>query len=347
MYQDEQEDKKQITTTKTVTKSNDSEVAVNNYQMKPFTPEMEAAALKAAQESSAFKSLMNKRSERLKQQGARVKSAEDAAKTLAWTNLFTNLAKIAGMGNAPVVGEQTGFLSDAFAQADALRKSYYAKDDEYENMLDKYKTSYVDAARAAHLKAETEKYKAESQRVKDQNLLGRENTTTTTTTVEDNPYKQAQEQREQELHPLKKQQVIAQTNSANASAAKAASEAEKGGKNGDKVIYTYANAKDGYSYQITRSDALKTKQKLLALSAKATNEDLKQKLDDDIAFLGEAYKYGGSDAALAEIVAKYLDEYPEEFADILNRSKRTKTRSNTYQFEAESDNSKDVSTLIK
>lgn len=347
--QNEQPDNKpqEITKTTTTTKENNSEVAVNNYQMKPFTAEMEAVALKAAEESSAFQSLMNKRNERMGQHGKRAQSAEDAAKALAWTNLFANLAKIAGMGKAPVVKEDTGFMDRAFAEADALRKSYYAKDEEYEDMLNKYKTSYVDAARSAHNKSEVEKYKAEAQRVKDINALARQNTKTTTTTTEQNPYKEAEHQRKEELHPIQKAKIQAQTKAAESKAEGTS------GKGADTVVYTYPNPEDGYSYQITRSDARSIKEKLVAIANNTTdNPALKKELDDDIVFLDQTYEYGTQDAALGDLVAKYIGRYPKEFKDVLDRSKRTKTRSNSVaakpvETKTPAVNPVDVSTLIK
>lgn len=319
---------KQIKTTKTTVKENKTPVAVNDYVKQQFTPEMEAAALEAAKNSSAFQDLMTRRNERMSAYGQRAQNAENAVKGLAWTNLFTNLAKIAGMGYAPVVKEDTGFLDRAFAEADALRKNYYQRDDEYTDMLEKYKSSYVDAARAAHNKSEEEKYKAAQQTAKDKNRLALENTTTTTKIVEENPFKQAEHDREEKLHPLQEKKIVAQTNAANASAAKA--NAKAGGADNDKVVYTYANPDDGYSYEITESSARDIKQILSAISEKTKdNPVLKKQLDDDIGFIAESMEYGAQRAALGDLVAKYIGRYPEEFKDILNRSNKRKTINNT------------------
>lgn len=352
-----QEQQRQIVKETTTTKKNDSEVAVNNYQIKPFTAEAEAAALKAAEESSAFQSLMNKRNERMQAFGTRAKKAEDATKALAWTNLFTNLAKIAGMGHAPVVREDTGFLSQAFSQADALRKNYYAREDAYEDMLDKYKMSYVDAARSAHQKREVEKYKAAGEEAKAKNRLALENTTTTTTTKTTDPFKEADANRKdeaqkqkkieqgwkKEMHDKKLKLVEAQTKAAN-------NKADKSESGDEKLLFTYPHT-DGNSYQITRSDGRIIKQRLVSAGEKLTNKKLKQQLENDIALIDQAMEYGGQDSALADLVAKYINVFPEEFKDVLLRSKRTKTHSNeNIEFQPESDNEEtetDIDNLVK
>lgn len=359
-----QEQQRQIVTQKTTTKKNDSEVAVNNYQIEPFTAEAEAAALKAAGESSAFQSLMNKRNERMQAFGTRAKKAEDATKALAWTNLFTNLAKIAGMGHAPVVREDTGFLSQAFSQADALRRNYYAREDAYEDMLDKYKMSYVDAARNAHQKQEIEKFKAAGKEAEAKNKLALQNTTTTTTTTTTDPFKEAdanrkdEEQKQKkieqgwkkEMHDKKLKLVEAQTKAAN-------NKADKSESGDEKLLFTYPHT-DGNSYQITKSDGRLIKQKLLEINERSSkdevfkgNKKLKEQLEDDIALIDQAMEYGGQDSALADLVAKYINVFPEEFKDVLLRSKRTKTHSNeNIEFLPESGNEEtetDIDNLVK
>ena len=366
---EEPENQNKIVTTKVTTKENDTPIAVNEYKKSPFTAEMEAAAMKAAKESSAFQSLMNKRNERMKVHGERVTNAEKATKALAWTNLITNLAKLAGWGYAPVAKEDTGFLTDAFAKADALRNTYYNQGEKYEDMLEKYKTSYVDAARKAHQKTEEEKYKAAGEEAKAKNQLAKENTTTTTTTTEVNPYKEAKDVRENEMHGVNVAKGKAQTEAAKAqaAAANARAEATSGKASGDKVIYVYPNPKDNYSYQITKSDARAIKQILLdtlndknpvdekssSLRKSIAMGNVKEELKDDIAMITEAFKYGSQDSALADIVNKYLNRYPDMFGDILKRSKRQKTHQNTEEISFTPDNTtgktnnKNIDELIK
>lgn len=345
----EPEKQKEIVTTKVTTNKNDSPIAVNEYKKSPFTAEMEAAAMKAAEESSAFQSLMNKRNERMKVHGERATNAEKATKALAWTNLITNLAKLAGWGYAPVVKEDTSFLTDAFAKADALRNTYYNQGEKYEDMLEKYKTSYVDAARKAHQKTEEEKYKAAGEEAKAKNQLAKENTTTTTTTTEVNPYKEAENIRKGEMHVVNKNKGEAQTEAAKAQAAAANARAEAAADKakGDKVIYVYANPKDGNSYQITKSDARVIRQMLIdtlndkndineessLLRKSIAMRKAKEELKDDIAMITEAFEYGSQDSALADVVNKYLTRYPDMFSEILKRSKRQKTHQNAEEIQ--------------
>ena len=333
----QQDEKYKVTTITKKEKQNPSEIATNDYTMKPFTTEMEQAALTAAQTSSPFQMLMSRRDERLKDYKERSRNAARNAKMLAWGNLFTNLAKIAGGGWAPVVKEDTGFLDKAFAEADDLRQNYYKTDQAYSDALDNYKMAYVENARKAHQASEQAKYEAAEKAAAAQNRLNLENTTTTETkTVVDPTKAMDQERKDKELGikqtklKLEKdknaadiEKIRSQKNYYDTRSKNTESSSSKKG-----VLYEFDNPKDGFRYSIDESRGTDIVNALTRIKNSSDNKKLREEIESDIGLLTKQFSYGDKKDEKRSIVAKYLNMFPDEFADILSRSHRVKIERN-------------------
>ena len=302
---------------------------VNNYQVKPFSPEQESEAFNKSNDTSAFRTLMLERDGKLADYAIRHQNSAKAAKGLAWMNLFSNLAKLAGGGYAPVVKEDTTPMMKAFEEADKMRNLYDQTKSAYDTAGRQMRQSYVDAARATHNATEKAKYDAEQERVdliNETAMKSRGKTTTKSTYEKTDP-----------LEGLKKQKLqaeIAQINSRKdlnkAQKEKLIQEAEKaaaGKDKNNKPFYSYAG-KDGFTYNLNKSQAQDIVTRLKQDKnnpPKGVDNDYLAKLDDDIALLETALEYGQTDAATLAIIAEYLDSNPQRFSDILNRTPREKT----------------------
>lgn len=307
----------------------------NNYTVKPFSVEQEAEAYQEAGNTSAFGALMAERNNKLKDYADRYKKNAETAKALAWGNLFTSLAKLAGWGSAPVVQEDTKPLMSAFQEADNIRDIYYKTKDAYDSKLNNTRLNYVESARATHNAKEKAKYDAEQKRVDLANeaAVKSRNKTTTKYTYENDP-----------LEALKRQKlnaeiaaIIARKDLTDQQKAKLIAEIQGGGS--AKPFYAYAG-KDGYTYNLTKSQAqdIVTKLKQDKINPpEGVSQQYLDKLDKDIGLLETALQYGQADNATLAIIAEYLSSNPERFQDILSRSNRIKTKSNV-TFTPESEN---------
>lgn len=299
---------------------------VNNYTVKPFSAEQETKAYQEAGKTSAFGALMAERNNKLGDYAERYKKNAETAKVLAWSNLFTSLAKLGGWGAAPVIKSDNKPLMSALAEADKVRDLYDQTKYAYDTAGRQMRQSYVDAARATHAATEKAKYDAEQKKVDLANeaAMKSRNKTTTKYTYENDP-----------LEALKRQKLNAEIASINArkdlskaQKDKLIKEAEDKASGADKKpFYSYAG-KDGYTYNLTKSLAQDIVTRLKQDKnnpPKGLDDDYIAKLNDDIALLETALEYGQTDAATLAIIAEYLDSNPQRFSDILNRTPREKT----------------------
>lgn len=321
-------EKDKLPNEKVVTKEeyNDFTPVKNDYVIQAFTPEQEEAAYKSAESSVAFRSLLDERKNKHKDYIQRYQHAGETAKALAWSNLFTNLAKLGGWGAAPVIQEDTKPLMNAFQEADKVRNLYYQTDDAYGQALRQTRLDYVNAARATHNAIEKAKYEA---RQKEVDLINKANLERSGKTTTKEVYKN------DPTEDLKKQKlraeiasILARKDLSKAQKDKLIKEAEDKASGADKKpFYSYAG-KDGYTYNLTKSQAQDIVTKLKQDKnnpPEGLSQQYLDKLDKDIGLLETALKYGQSDNATLAIIAEYLSSNPERFADILSRTPRTKT----------------------
>lgn len=332
----QQDDKYKVTTTTTKKKQNPSEIVTNNYKITPFTTEMEQTALSDAEKSSPFQMLMNRRNERLKDYKERSYNAARNAKMLAWGNLFTNLANLAGGGFAPVVKADTGFLDKAFAEADNLRQNYYKTDQAYSDALDNYKMAYIDNARKAHQASEKAKYDTAEKVAEAQNRLNLENTTTTETNTVVDPIKAAEQKRKDKELEIKRKQADSVVGKNNAQQkyyqAKADAESkDKSAKGKKDVLYEFDNPEDGYRYTIDLSKGSDIVNALSRIKDRAKSKALQEQIEKDMGLFEKAYLYGDKKDELRGIVSRYLQQYPAEFGDILSNVPRERIEKNDYE----------------
>lgn len=329
-----EDDKNQLDGAKSVTVTEEKYTdtftpEVNSYHVQPFSPEQENEAYNKSNKTSAFRTLMLERDGKLADYAIRHQNSVKNAKSLAWMNLFTNLAKFAGGGYAPVLKEDTTPMMKAFEEADKMRTLYDQTKYAYDQAGKQIRQKYVDSARATHDAYEKAKYDAEQKRVdliNEAAMKNRDKTTTKKTYEKQDP-----------LESLKKQKLqaeIAQINSRKdlnkAQKEKLIKEAQataSGRDKSNKPFYSYAG-KDGFTYNLNKSQAQDIVTRLKQDKnnpPKGVDTDYLAKLDDDIALLETALEYGQTDAATLAIIAEYLDSNPQRFSDILNRTPREKT----------------------
>lgn len=320
---------------------------MNGYQVKPFSPEEEGDAYNNSQKTSAFRSLMSERDTKLVDYALRHQKNAESAKALAWGNLITNLAKLGGWGYAPVVKEDNAPLMKAFAEVDRMRELYDRTSDAYNQAGRQMRQNYIESARAAHNASEKAKWDAEQKRVDLINEAALKNRAKTTTkrTYEDSS-----------MDKLKEQKIRAEIASINArrdltkqQKAKLIKEAEDKASGADKKpFYSYAG-KDGYTYNLTKSQAQDIVTKLKQDKnnpPEGLSQQYLDKLDKDIGLLETALKYGQSDNATLAIIAEYLSSNPERFQDILSRSNRVTTKSNVTFTPDTEEEEEDIDTAI-
>lgn len=319
-----EDDKNQLDGAKSVTVTEEKYTdtftpEVNSYHVQPFSPEQENEAYNKSNKTSAFRTLMLERDGKLADYAIRHQNSVKNAKSLAWMNLFTNLAKFAGGGYAPVIKEDTTPMMKAFEEADKMRTLYDQTKYAYDQAGRQVRQKYVDSARATH--------DAEQKRVDLINEAAMKNRDKTTT-------KKTYE-RQDPLESLKKQKLQAEIASINArkdlskaQKDKLIKEAEDKASGADKKpFYSYAS-EDGFTYNLNKSQAQDIVTRLKQDKnnpPKGVDNDYLAKLDDDIALLETALEYGQTDAATLAIIAEYLDSNPQRFSDILNRTPREKT----------------------
>ena len=347
-----EDDKNQLDGAKSVTVTEEKYTdtftpEVNSYHVQPFYPEQENEAYNKSNETSAFRTLMLERDGKLADYAIRHQNSVKNAKSLAWMNLFTNLAKFAGGGYAPVIKEDTTPMMKAFEEADKMRTLYDQTKYAYDQTGKQVRQKYVDSARATHDAYEKAKYDAEQKRVDLINEAAMKNRDKTTT-------KKTYE-RQDPLESLKKQKLQAEIASINArkdlskaQKDKLIKEAEDKASGADKKpFYSYAG-KDGYTYNLTKSQAQDIVTKLkqdMNNPPEGLSQQYLDKLDDDIGLLETALKYGQSDNATLAIIAEYLSSNPERFQDILSRSNRVTTKSNV-TFTPDTEEEEDIDTAI-
>ena len=347
-----EDDKNQLDGAKSVTVTEEKYTdtftpEVNSYHVQPFSPEQENEAYNKSNETSAFRTLMLERDGKLADYAIRHQNSVKNAKSLAWMNLFTNLAKFAGGGYAPVIKEDTTPMMKAFEEADKMRTLYDQTKYAYDQAGRQVRQKYVDSARATHDAYEKAKYDAEQKRVDLINEAAMKNRDKTTT-------KKTYE-RQDPLESLKKQKLQAEIASINArkdlskaQKDKLIKEAEDKASGADKKpFYSYAG-KDGYTYNLTKSQAQDIVTKLkqdMNNPPEGLSQQYLDKLDDDIGLLETALKYGQSDNATLAIIAEYLSSNPERFQDILSRSNRVTTKSNV-TFTPDTEEEEDIDTAI-
>lgn len=320
--------------TKITTKEyiNDFEPISNDYKINPFTKEMEEQALKDAENSTAFGLLMDERNKKIKQYEEKLAKNTKAAKYLAWTNLFTNLAKLGGWGYAPVVKEDNTHLFNAFNDVDNVRNMLEQTDDKYSAALTNAKLQYVNNARDTHNTREKAIYDANQKYVDAFNEAGLKKGKEITTTTEYDPNKDELNALKQDEIRARIKAVEARTDLTEQQKEKLKKEIEKGGKSSEgKPFYEFENKNDGYTYRISKSKAVDIENYLADIkNGKISGIDsaLKDEVEEDLSVLERAYDADMKDAETLRIISKYLQKYPGLFRKFLNGSNRVKTTYN-------------------
>lgn len=314
--------------------SNDFQPIQNTYRMQAFTPEMEKQALEDAENSTAFSLIMDERNRRQQEYQDRMNNSAKAAKALAWTNLLTNLAKLGGMGNAPIIKEDTTHLFKAFNDVDKVRDLLMQNNDKYSTALTNAKLQYVQNARDTHNARERAIYDAYQKYAEAYNKAGLESRTRTKTRYEYDPNQQAKNALEQDKLRAQIAQINARKDLTEQQKAKIIAELEKGGSGSgkDKPFYEFENQNDGYTYRISKSKAVDIENYLGDIKAgkvAGVGPSLKKEVEDDLSILSRVFDADMKDAETLRIISKYLQKYPDLFRQFTNSATRVKTNKNT------------------
>ena len=323
MISDDQD--KVVKTTTTESTQFTQPLKTNQYQKQVYTDEMAKQAIEQAKKSAGFLDIVDQWKTKKTELVERGKKANDNAKILAWGNLITNLAKIAGWGNAPVAKEDTGYLTEAFAQADKLRDTYYNTRDMYDQAKVNYTQAYAQNHRKAFEAAEQAKWDAEQKRVDTANAMAQKSATKTKTVEKVDPFAKAELQIKQKKATVESQTAKTQQALNEARTAKAIAEAQAAGKyptkSGD-IAYTYRPG-DGKEYYIDKSLAQDISTTLKSLKKTKDSTVVEQQMYDDYYALTHD-KYGNAiqkTPSLGEVAAFFLTKYPEQFEGIIKKAK--------------------------
>lgn len=338
------------TTIETESVSNDFKPIQNTYQIQPFTAQQEAQALKDAENSTAFGLIMAERDRKMQEYQNRLKDNTRAAKGLAWTNLFTNLAKLAGWGNAPVIKEDNTHMFKAFNEVDRMRDLLGQTGDKYSTALTNAKLQYVQNARDTHNARERAIYDAHQKYVDAFNKTGLESRTKTKTKYEYDPAKD-------DMDALKRQKLQAEIDSINArkdltdqQKKKLIAELQNGGSGSKKdAFYEFENKNDGYTYRISKSKAVDIENYLSDIKAgkvPGVDDTLRNEVEKDLALLKSRFTADMKDAETLRIISKYLQTYPDLFREFTNSAKRVKTQKNNISSSFQEDDS-DIATAYE
>lgn len=290
--------------------------------MSPFTDEQEKAAAKAAEQTSVWQDLMNQRDTKLKDLEEKKKKSGNAAKWLAWSNLVTQLAKLAGGGWAPVVKDDTTYLTDAFKEADRIRGLYDATKEQYDSAAHKYKAGYIDNARAAHYQREKAAFDSAQKLVDAQNKLGLQQGVKTTTSYE---YKA----KDEELNALKRDKLNAEIDYiySRKDLTDAQKTKYKAFVSGGNKPYLRYIGNDGYAYNLDESAARRLVQIIKKDYDNAADKSgpYYEALKDDLSMITKSIEnFGENNAAIKDILSKYLynENVPQEIKDVLKTVNR-------------------------
>lgn len=325
--------------------SNDFQPIQNTYQMQAFTPEQEKQALKDAENSTAFSLIMDERNRRQQEYQDRMNNSAKAAKALAWTNLLTNLAKLGGMGNAPIIKEDTTHLFKAFNDVDKVRELMQQSDERYSTALTNAKLQHVNNARTAHNAREQAIYDARQKYVDAYNKTGLESRTKTKTKYEYDQNQQTKNALEQEKLRAQIAQINARKDLTDQQKAKLIKELENGGSADKKPFYEFENKNDGYTYRISKSKAVDIENCLGDIKAgkvAGVGPSLKKEVEDDLALLKSRYTADMKDAETLRVISKYLQKYPDLFRQFTSSATRVKTNKNNASSTFQADEDEDI-----
>lgn len=308
--------------------SNDFTPIANTYQIQPFTKEQEAQALKDAEQSTAFGLIMAERDKKMKEYQDRLNNDVKRTRALAWTNLFTNLAKLGGMGYAPVVKEDTTHMFKAFNDVDNVRNLMSQVADRYSSALTNSKLQYVESAKVAHNAAQKARYDANQKYVDAYNKAGMESRTKTKTKYEYDPGQDETDRLKREKLNAEIKQIQAREDLTQAQKDKIIREMEQGSKD-KKPFYEFEHP-DGYTYRISQSKAVDIVNYLTRIQAGEIDlgPTIKQEVEGDLNILANRYDADMKDAETLRIISKYMQKYPDLFRQFINSAQRTKTTKN-------------------
>ena len=285
---------------------------------------MAQQALEDAKSSAGFLSIVDQWKNKQQELQQRKQQAVKNTKMLAWGNLFTNLAKIAGMGNAPVVPTDTGMLSKAFGEVDKVRDNYYATKDVYDNAKANYQMQYAQNDRKQFQANEAARYKAAQKFVDDTNEKILKSGKKIKTVEKEDPFAKAKHDREEQELSIKRQTAQSQINLNNARA-----ESQGENKSGKDIAYIY-RPNDGKEYYIDKSLAQDIEDRLRSLTpspeqiAKSEGQmynDYYNMTHDEFGTLKQKKDL----PTLGQIAAHFLKKYPDAFKDIVAKAKTGKT----------------------
>ena len=317
------------TTITTESKENDFQPMQNTYKVQPFTLEQEQQALKDAEKSTAFGLIMAERDRKQKEYQDKLNNSKRTAKYLAWTNLFTNLAKLGGWGNAPVVKEDTTHLFKAFNDVDNVRNLMDQSQDKYDTALTNARLQYVESKRNAHNAQQQAMYDASQKYVDAYNKLGADKSKKVTTKQEYDPYAKQQNELKQQKLQAEIDSIKARKDLSEQQKAKIIKEMQEGKPGSNKPFYEFENKADGYTYKISKSKAVDIENYLADIrDGKIANvgSSLKEEVEDDLDVLNRTFNADMKDAETLRIISKYLQKYPDLFRDFINSAQRVKTQ---------------------
>lgn len=312
-----------VKTVRTQQTEYDQPLLQNTYQPKEYTNQMAQKALEDAEQSAGFLSIVDQWKNKNKELQQRKQQAVQNTKMLAWGNLFTNLAKIAGMGNAPVIQNDTGVLNKAFSEVDKLRDLHYATKDAYDNAKASYKMQYAQNDRQQFQANEAARYKATQKFVDDTNEKILKGGKKTTTVEKSDPYAKAKHDREEQELSIKRQIAQSQINLNNARA-----ESQGENKSSKDIAYIY-RPDDGKEYYIDNSLAQDIEERLKSLTPGVLQMTVTegQMYNDYYNMTHDEFgadKQKKDSPTLGQIAAHFLKRYPNAFKDIVAKAK-TKT----------------------
>jgi len=325
----EEKDKDKVVKTVTTEQTQyDEPLQKNTYQKKTYTNEMAQQALEEAKKSAGFQSIVNQWKDKQLSLQQRQDKAIKNTKMLAWGNLFTNLAKIAGMGEAPVIPTDNTFLTKAFNEVDKLKDAYYSQRDMYNQAMENYKAQYAINHRKRFEDNEDANYKAAQKYTDDINNRITKSATKTKTVEKTDPFAQANLDIKRSELGIKKDKAESDklVNQARIQNYEARTDKIKSDNSSKKdPFYVFDNPKDGYRYSIDISKGTDILNALARIKDKeGISEELKKTIADDMALFSKQYSYGDKRDELRSIVSRYLNEFPEEFNELLSRVPREK-----------------------
>ena len=308
---------------------NDFQPIANNYKMQPFTAEQEKQALKDAENSTAFGLIMAERDRKMQEYQNRLADDTKRARTLAWTNLFTNLAKLGGWGYAPVVKEDTTPMFKAFNDVDNVRNLMEQAGDRYSTALTNSKLQYVSNARDMHNAREKAMYDANQKYVDAYNNAGMESRTKSKTKYEYDPNDAETDKLKRQKLQQEIEQIQARKDLTVAQKEKLIREAQQGGSKKDP-FYEFENSADGYTYRISKSKAVDIENYLTRIKNGEINlgPSIKKEVEDDLDILNRQFNADMKDAETLRIISKYMQKYPGMFNQFINSANRVKTTKN-------------------